>query len=722
MRKSKRFFVVIGLTVAIFFLARYTFRPNSSSRSSDELAWHDPPKATREVPTAVNLLAPEILNIRAPSSAYSQPTKAGSLLAVQAWKEASQTWEGLALPTSIDNRGSSPIRLRLSLEEAILPQEIGWLDIRFLVNGGRNARIQSFGTRGSERTPGNGFRFPTRGRRDRYRISGNGFYGSMPIVDFELVFDDETSRIIVREARLLHHRDTLPQDAAVLRHAVGGEFRDALYLRNGGVAEADLSFTKDNRLTFALASMGNTAVRISVVDKTSEDRVLFETSEFHPEVWREESLDFTASHSGRGVLRFEATGSNSNGGVFIASPVVGERVARDPRPNVIFLVVDTLRATQLGTYGYARRPTSPFIDELASDGTVFERCFAAGTATYVAVPSLLTGSLPEVIGVNDPGERVPTSIVTLAEVFGRAGYVTASVVASAYAGRFVGLDRGFSSTTENFAFERKSAEELLGRAADLIDRSRARPFFLYIHLIDPHDPYVPPDGYLEAVGFKGGSSDPDDETLYDAEVRYVDESLRQFMDRVQRLHGSNLLLVLSSDHGEMLGERGLQYHVEHPYQQVLHIPLIFHSPGQGVLPRRIASPVHAVDIAPTILRLVGLTIPETMDGMDLTRPETLRRNRLLHSAWPTTLIQWPYKYIADDGKIGQLLFNLERDPWERKDLSSLEPEIVAEMRKAWRKESRRLAQKRRKLAPEGADTLLIDPESMRLLQSLGYID
>ena len=149
-------------------------------------------------------------------------------------------------------------------------------------------------------------------------------------------------------------------------------------------------------------------------------------------------------------------------------------MARDPRPNVIFLVVDTLRATQLGTYGYARRPTSPFIDELASDGTVFERCFAAGTATYVAVPSLLTGSLPEVIGVNDPGERVPTSIVTLAEVFGRAGYVTASVVASAYAGRFVALDRGFSSTTENFAFERKSAEELLGRAADLIDRSRAR--------------------------------------------------------------------------------------------------------------------------------------------------------------------------------------------------------------------------------------------------------
>ena len=121
------------------------------------------------------------------------------------------------------------------------------------------------------------------------------------------------------------------------------------------------------------------------------------------------------------------------------------------------------------------------------------------------------------------------------------------------------------------------------------------------------------------------------------------------------------------------------------------------------------------------MRLVGLTIPEMMDGKDLTRAETLRWNRLLHSAWPTTLIQWPYKYIADDGKTGQLLLNLERDPWERKDLSSLEPEIVAEMRKAWRKESRRLAQKRRKLASEGR-TMLIDPESMRLLQSLGYID
>jgi len=133
-------------------------------------------------------------------------------------------------------------------------------------------------------------------------------------------------------------------------------------------------------------------------------------------------------------------------------------------------------------------------------------------------------------------------------------------------------------------------------------------------------------------------------------------------------------------------------------------------------------PVHATDIAPTIASIARLPRPQTMDGLDLTNPENLPANRLLHSAWPTTLVRWPYKYIEDDGNGERYLFNLERDPLEQKDLTSLEPEVIDGLRRAWRKEARRLAEKRRALVTEGSETLLIDPESMRVLQSLGYLE
>jgi hypothetical protein len=521
----------------------------------------------------------------------------------------------------------------------------------------------------------------------------------------------------MREARLVRQSEMLPASGiGVIRQAMSGDYRDALYLRSGESTTVSTEIPANSRLVFAVAAMGKSVAKISVLDENGESRSLFEDADLSVVAWRDESLTLPDSLSGRVSFRFEASGTGTEGGgVFFAHPIVREGVA-DLRPHVVYVVVDALRAQQLGTYGYETRPTSPYIDRLAEESTVFERCFAAGTGTYVAVPSILTGTSPQVIGINEPGERLPDSITTLAELFTDAGYMTASVLATAYAGRLVGLDRGFMSTAENFAFsDERRAGELFASAVDILSRWEGAPVFLYIHLKDTHIPYSPPPEYLELVG-----PGPEATAVYDAEVRYVDDALHRFVDGIEA--SEKAILVFSADHGEMLGERDLKGHVQHPYQPVHHIPLIIHGPSRGVRPARIFTPVVATDIAPTIAGMVGLPIAETMDGCDLTRTESLAENRLLHLAWPITLVRWPFKYTRKVYGGGTLLFDLENDPLEQENLAEVETEIIDRLWGEWETESAVLSQRRERLAATRPNDLLVDPESMRLLETLGYIE
>jgi len=315
-------------------------------------------------------------------------------------------------------------------------------------------------------------------------------------------------------------------------------------------------------------------------------------------------------------------------------------------PHVVLFVIDTLRADRLGTYGYDR-PTSPVIDALAEQTALYERAYAPAPWTLPSVVSLHTSVFPCEHGVVLDGQRLGPGLPTLAERLYQAGYATASFYANPYAGTTSGLDRGFAR------------HELRGQTgagpveAWLEQRAGDRPFFLYIHNTEPHDPYAPPpaakaalaaaarvegatqeraNGLLRRLrrltrvdwseGQEPGSTDnsseqsavmeelagmaPAVEALYDAEVRHADARLGEVV-RLLRRHGlwEDTLFILTSDHGEEFGEHGGWQHDQSVYEELLHVPLLVRWPDGTGAGRRIETPVSLLSVVPTVLEAVG---------------------------------------------------------------------------------------------------------------------
>ncbi len=290
--------------------------------------------------------------------------------------------------------------------------------------------------------------------------------------------------------------------------------------------------------------------------------------------------------------------------------------AREP-PDILLISVDTLRADHLGIYGDTRAVT-PVIDALARSGVVFEQAQSPVPITLPAHASMLTGLLPPRHGLRDNGAwRLPDSVETLAEQLRARRYVTGAFIGAAPLDSSTGLDRGFDRFDDDMVartvggssrVERpeRYAEEVLSRAlAWLRAVPSDRPVFAFVHLYDPHSPYE------KALP---GESTPG----YDGEIAWVDSEIGRFreaLDQVDR-RWAGALTVLTSDHGEGLGEHGEQTHCVFVYQSTLHVPLILHRPG--VLPsRRIAEPVSLVDLTPTILEFAGLEAKSTLDGRSL---------------------------------------------------------------------------------------------------------
>lgn len=304
-------------------------------------------------------------------------------------------------------------------------------------------------------------------------------------------------------------------------------------------------------------------------------------------------------------------------------------------PNVVIYLVDALRADRLGCYG---NPSglSPHADALARDGVLFEHAVAQCSWTTPSVASILTGLRPSRHGVSSRSAVLPEEAVTAAELIREAGYQTAGFSTNAYITERAGFDQGF----DHFEFSyRRSQEVTAAVSAWLEQRDRRRPFFLYVHTIDPHAPYDPGPGHrqrfaadvndrnigttehLHALGDKAVPA-TDEVTadllrLYDAEVAENDDA---FGGLVEALRQSGLLedtvVVLVADHGEEFREHGVFGHAWDLYGEVLDVPLIVRAPG--ALPgTRVRELVQHTDVLPTILDAVGIAIPPALDGMSL---------------------------------------------------------------------------------------------------------
>lgn len=295
---------------------------------------------------------------------------------------------------------------------------------------------------------------------------------------------------------------------------------------------------------------------------------------------------------------------------------------RSRPPNVLVILLDTLRADHLGTYGYGRA-TSPFLDEFAAKNIKFNFAVTAAPWTPSSVASIFTGQYPLSHGFIPPNSReeakvsrsvLSSNLDTLAELFDRNGYATAAVSPNPWITRAFNFDQGF----KKFVYlPRAPADKISDAARGTIKDLNAqdKPFFLYLHYLDPHDPYSPPGEYASMFTGPIPGNQYDDRmlarfTLYDGEIRYLDHSLSElfkFLESEKLLE--DLVVVIVGDHGEQFNEHGFLTHGNTVYNVETHVPLLLKL-GRNSPNKVIDHTVSTIDIFPTLLKAAGIPVPQ----------------------------------------------------------------------------------------------------------------
>jgi arylsulfatase A-like enzyme len=402
------------------------------------------------------------------------------------------------------------------------------------------------------------------------------------------------------------------------------------------------------------------------------------------------------------------------------------------RPNVLVVVVDTLRADRLPFYGCDEN-TAPFLEEWAARSVVFERAWSTSSWTAPASASLFTGVYPLQHGVHlgvkarellQRGgaklelDRVPDTLETLPELFQSLGYRTFGVSDNPNVSKAQGFAAGFDHF-ENFSYA--GADRLNAVLASWEDEiAHAAPWFVYLHYMDPHQPYharqpwhrPPPAKNRHAVN---GAA-------YDSEIGWVDAHLREAFG--QLAVDASTLVVFTADHGEEFGDHGGGGHRFKLYSELTRIPMFLHHPG--VTPRRVRADVSIVDLLPTLRSILGLPPSEQDAGIDLTtlytegdeRPEerAIFASRTTGIAWKRAIVRGRYKLILTRPG-GSELYDLESDPGEQRNLAEQRPALAAELLRSsddFRASARRWDASR--------TTVEVSEEDRRRLEELGYGD
>lgn len=425
-----------------------------------------------------------------------------------------------------------------------------------------------------------------------------------------------------------------------------------------------------------------------------------------------------------------------------------------PRLPIVLIVIDTLRWDRLSLAGY-ERPTSPRLDAFAADATTFARAYAPASWTRPSVASLITGLDPRHHGAIFWNQGIG-AVTTVAEHLQRAGYVTRGVNTNVFLKK-AGFERGFDryeTPAKGWNTPATLVNETVKKGGPVEPGS-----FLYVHYLDPHDPYDPnaearallvrpyqgdASGSMKFIRglLMGGAIFPDKDDvrhlsdLYDAEVRTVDAALGSLLDWLRETGVyDDALVIVASDHGEELHEHGSWLHGFTLFDEQLHVPLLIKPPQSmdvgGALRE---DPVSLVDVMPTILELAGLDAPSNLDGRSLVPllrgepgalPRTLYALEPLSGRRGRTGIAWSARNghlkwirIAGTKPSGGApwpgeCYDLLADPGEQQNLANLGPGPCAELASAaerWRAEGLR----------DGAP-LEVEPSVEKQLRALGYL-
>jgi len=321
-------------------------------------------------------------------------------------------------------------------------------------------------------------------------------------------------------------------------------------------------------------------------------------------------------------------------------------------PNVLVVSIDTLRADRLSAYGY-RRPTSPAIDRLLAGGVRFDQAHTVEPLTNPSLCSLWTSLYPHQHGATRNGLRLRPGLASLSGTLRRRGYRTTAMVGSwPLRNRISGLGEHFADYREILTRKRwlslfkgeSTAEDLTDEALGWLgEQKRGQPFLLWVHYVEPHAPYRLHEEFLSPLGVKSSTRHGEvaKSDRYDTEIAFADRHVGRLLaafDRDPAL-AADTLIVFLADHGESLGEHGTWGHGRDLYEPTLRIPMAISWPGKivpGKSPRAISALATQLDLAPTVLGLIGLPIPPTFQGFDwsgvLLRGEPAPHRKSWHQA------------------------------------------------------------------------------------------
>lgn len=551
-------------------------------------------------------------------------------------------------------------------------------------------------------------------------------------------------------------------------------------------------------LSVATVIDGPVTFEISASPAGSDDedeRIVRRRTVTSPGQWEQVKLDLGPLARQEIDLRLALIAPQEGAVGLWGSPVLRSRPARfaggrsretgeNPPHGVILVLVDTLRRDHLDLYGH-ERPTAPNLARLAGEGATFDNAVAQGTWTKVSVPSIQTGLYPLTHTIHEFDARLPNSAQTLAETYRDAGYATVAFSSIMFTGRFSNLHQGYEElhefTSLRDPLHSKTSREYVNRLLPWIEAHKDSPFFVFLHVFDPHDPFEPhrPFNTMWADPSKREEHHrreksvqeiiqhpilkrfimPSREELdraqipaeefvnynkdwYDGSIREMDTQLGRLVEGLEAMGlGESTLIAFTSDHGEEFLEHGRTFHGHTLYGELTNVPLVFWWPGRIERGSRSAEVVESIDIMPTLLDLSGISVPEAAQGASLLplmggggswtpRPAFSERAKTVHpfgtfdpgvGSYAVTTPDWKLIHHVHrrPGMPEFELFDVKNDPLNLTDLAPANAEVVQEL--AAEIQRWRDNAEAAKLPSDAEAMEGIDAGELEKLRNLGYI-
>jgi arylsulfatase A-like enzyme len=471
------------------------------------------------------------------------------------------------------------------------------------------------------------------------------------------------------------------EDRASIPSGIGWQglseiFRETIVSRSPESFTLDVDIPPNAWFDLHVGTVEEAPVTFRVDDVTgAEPRPLLERTVTTPQRWEQAALDLT-NFTGSRKLRFSLGVDAERRIGFWGSPAIRVRDAKpavpepasvalggaEPPRYVILMLLDTLRKDHLDAYGYGRE-TAPNLTRMAAEGALFLDNISQASWTKVATPSILTSLYPASHGVHDIPDRLPSSATTLAEVYRAAGYATASLASNLFVGRITNLHQGFEQVNEPGSFAgragSKTARPVVDQAVEFIEHHKDSPFFLYLHILDPHSNFEPRPPYNTlwsdaagkeqhvkqreealAVAKKNGHERqfnhlpfPEDlkqagvalpdwmeyeKGWYDGSIRGMDAEIGRLLERLRELGlEQSTMIAVITDHGEELHDHGKMGHGHAAYGELSDVPLILYRPGAIPAGVRVPETTRSIDLMPTLLDVSGLAVPKEAQGQTL---------------------------------------------------------------------------------------------------------